>query len=54
MDTKRALEILIQEAVNSFGNEHPLSDWERGQMDGLRWAKQLLEMLEEEKNPPSD
>jgi hypothetical protein len=54
MDTKKTLEILIDEAVSSFGNEHHLSDWERGQVDGLRWAKQLLELLQEEKNPPSD
>ena len=55
MSTKtdiEVLEILIEEAANSFGNEHHLSDWERGQLDGLRWAKQLIEMLE--KNPPGN
>jgi hypothetical protein len=45
---------LIEQAVASFGSEHHLSDWERGQMDGLYWAKQLIEMMQEEKNPPGD
>lgn len=35
-------------------SEARLSEFERGQLDGLRWAKQALKMLQEEKNPPSD
>lgn len=51
-DVKERLAI----AVASMGNEHHLSDWERGQMDGLYWARQIIdEMLEieKEKNPPA-
>jgi hypothetical protein len=50
IDVKERLAI----AVSSLGNEHHLSDWERGQVDGLYWAKQIIdEMLEmeEEKTP---
>lgn len=49
-DVKERLAI----AVSSLGNEHHLSEWERGQMDGLYWARQIIdEMLEmeEEKTP---
>lgn len=52
-DVKKRLKI----ALVSFGNEHHLSEWERGQKDGLYWAVQIVdEMLEfkAEKNPPSD
>lgn len=57
MTTKTDIEILrvlIEEAVASFGNEHHLSDWERGQMDGLYWARQLIDLMQNEKNPPGD
>ena len=57
MATKNDIEILrglIEEAVASFGCEHHLSEWERGQIDGLYWAKQLIDIMQEEKNPPSD
>ncbi len=57
MTTKNDVELLrtlIDQAVASFGNEHHLSEWERGQIDGLYWAKQLIDIMQEEKNPPSD
>jgi hypothetical protein len=57
MTTKNDVELLrtlIEQAVASFGNEHHLSEWERGQIDGLYWAKQLIDIMQEEKNPPSD
>lgn len=43
MNTEKK-EILNQlnQAIKSFGNEHHLSDWERGQLDGLQWAKQIV------------
>jgi len=52
-DVKERLQIALQQ----FSSEHQLSDWERGQRDGLYWAMQIVdEMLEfkVEKNPPSD
>lgn len=57
MTTKNDVEVLrtlIEQAVASFGNEHHLSDWERGQMDGLYWARQLIDLMQNEKNPPGD
>lgn len=38
---------LIEEAIISFGNQNHLSEWERGQVDELLWAKQIItEFLE--------
>lgn len=47
---KRVLE-LIDEAIASFGNQPHLSAWERGQVDGLLWAKQIINEFLELKNP---
>jgi hypothetical protein len=33
------------EAIKSFASEHHLSDWERGQLDGLQWAKQIVKEI---------
>lgn len=47
-------------AIKSLGNFHHLSEWERGQGEGLLWAKQILdEMLDsdkflDEKNPTNE
>ena len=52
-DVKERLQI----ALSEFGNEHHLSEWERGQRDGLYWAMQIVEEMLEfkaEKNPPGD
>jgi len=42
----KALEMIIE----TFKTEEKLSAFEQGQLDGLRWAKQVLEELEEGKN----
>lgn len=40
-DVKKRIRI----AIDSLGNEHHLSTWERGQQDGLYWAMQIVQEM---------
>lgn len=49
----RSVKKRLQKIIDNFPDEMRLSDWERGQKDGLYWAKQEInEVIEEIKNPP--
>jgi hypothetical protein len=47
MSTELKREIMNElcETIKSFASEHHLSDWERGQLDGLQWAKQIVKEI---------
>ncbi len=49
MSTERDIKALIkvlERIIASFKSEEVLSDFERGQLDGLRWAVQLAQEVE--------
>jgi len=41
---------ILTTIIETFGNEAKVSDFERGQIDGLRWAIDIIEELTQ-KNP---
>jgi len=43
------VETEIRRLLEQFKTEERLSDFERGQLDGLRWA---LDVIDDIKNPP--
>jgi hypothetical protein len=45
------LEKILEEIIKSFGNTEKLSAFELGQLDGLRWAIDVVYELK--KNPPA-
>jgi hypothetical protein len=45
------LEKILEEIIQSFGNTEKLSAFELGQLDGLRWAIDVVYELK--KNPPA-
>lgn len=49
MSTERDIKALIkvlERIIASFKSDEVLSDFERGQLDGLRWAVQLAQEVE--------
>lgn len=49
MNTERDIKALIkvlERIIASFKSDEVLSDFERGQLDGLRWAVQLAQEVE--------
>lgn len=49
MSTEKDIKALIKvldRIIASFKSEEVLSDFERGQLDGLRWAVQLAQEVE--------
>jgi hypothetical protein len=42
----KALIKVLERIIASFKSEEVLSDFERGQLDGLRWAVQLAQEVE--------
>lgn len=35
-------------AIDSMGNQHHLSSWEQGQVDGLLWAIQIVKEMKDD------
>jgi hypothetical protein len=54
MDIENQIKMAIERMIESFGNENHLSEFSRGQIDGLRWAIEAIEAIVEEKSPTSD